>query len=337
MFLFLAFVACSYGQGFDFCYGKFDGLYCNGNYLYNCVSQRTYTYQGCTFCTQTTSTYASCSSGSQNVDFCTGRFDGSYCNGNNLIYYCSGQRTTTYQTCSYCSQLSNTATCTSYQVPTSYCSTKVNGWSCYSAFGSSIYTSVWCDNKNILQQQTCGSGFSSCDSFSGRCTGNGGVGSTSTTATCSPNCNFGCNFDGSCKQAPYCGLTQVVNANSAPFCSSYVSGRVIDSKLSIPVQDQNANSLDSLLLDWKNTSYSPSCSTSIKQFSCESNFLKCTEKQSQYTSCQVSCQSALNCMQTENSGAIPPINCISQCTSSANIISVISSMILLICLFVILV
>lgn len=269
----------------------------------------------------------------QYVDFCYGKYDGTYCNGY-FLYQCFGQRTVTYQQCTFCTQSSPYAgTCSSYQVPATYCSTKVNGWSCYAPFGSSIYTSVWCDNRNILQQQVCGSGFSSCDSFSGRCTGSTGSTIGSTTQTCSPSCSFGCNFDGSCKQAPYCGLTQLVNPNSAPFCASYVSGRTIDSKLSVPLQDQNANTLNSLLSTFGNVTYSSSCLTFMKQFTCESNFLNCAEKQSKFASCQVVCQNACKCMQTENSGAVSPINCITSC-SSASFLTVVSSMMLLLFLAV---
>lgn len=287
MFLILALLNCVNSQYPEFCYGRFDGTYCNGNYLFTCVRQQTYTYQACTFCTQTTSTQA---------------------------------------------------TCSSYQVPQSYCSTRVNGWSCYSSFGSSIYTSVWCDNNVVLQQQVCGSGFSSCDSFSGRCTSTGNGGSNGGQTTCSPSCTNGCNYDGSCKLPSFCSVTQVVNGNSAPFCSTYISGRSVDSKLSIPLQDQNANKQNTMLANWRNISYSSGCLNYMKQFSCESNFLNCLEKQSKYTSCQVVCQNVYSCMQSESLNDINsqiaqlPLDCISQCSSST-IVSITSQLLLLLALF----
>ena len=163
----------------------------------------------------------------QTIDFCQGRYDGTYCSGigGPYLYYCQFGRTTNVQACTYCTQTSlYVATCSNFgvpgpaiNVPSNYCSTKTNGWSCYSAIGSSIYVSVRCDSRIVIQQQTCAG---SCDFYSGICSTN--IGTTApTTAPCPLTCTYGCNYGTViCKPPPFCAQTKILSSTDAPFCGT---------------------------------------------------------------------------------------------------------------------
>lgn len=250
-------------------------------------------------------------------DPCIGRLDGtSFCYGN-YVNYCQYGRTASTQLCTYCSQTTaTTASCTSYQVPTSYCSGRFNGWSCYSPFGSSIYTSVRCDNNIVVQQQTCPG---SCSFGTGLCSG------STTTSTCSPSCQYGCSFSGACNPAPYCAQTQVVSPTSASFCGSLVGGRSIDNKLSVYSQDKDAKSFNDFLTTYLNVSYSSTCLTTITKFTCEDKFLNCNEKSITYQTCRAMCDDAFVCMSNALTSAgitaQAPINCKAECSSASQMVA----------------
>ncbi len=257
-------------------------------------------------------------------DPCIGRLDGtSFCYGN-YVNYCQYGRTASTQLCTYCSQTSaTTASCTSYQVPSSYCSSKLNGWSCYSPFGSSIYTSVRCDNGVVVQQQTCPG---SCSFGTGLCSGSG------TSSTCSPSCQYGCSsLTGACNQPAFCQKTQTVTPSSAAFCGSTVGSRTIDYQLSVYSQDKDAKSYNDFLSTYFNVTYSSTCLTTISKFTCEDKFLNCNEKGITYQTCRAVCGDAYTCMSNALASAgitvKAPINCKAEC-SSANQIMVYAALIL---------
>jgi len=248
------------------------------------------------------------------VDFCYSKFDGSYC-FNSFLVYCSFGRTSSSQACTYCAQTTpTTASCTSYQVPSSYCASKLNGWSCYSPFGSSIYTSVRCDNGIVVQQQTCPG---SCSFGSGLCSGSG------TTSTCSPSCQYGCSFTGACNLPNFCQKTQTVVTSNAAFCGAIVGPRNIDYQLSVYSQDKDAKSYNDFLATYLNVSYSSSCLTTITKFTCEDKFLNCNEKGITYQTCRAICDDAFTCMSNAltNAGIATqaPINCKVECSSAHRI------------------
>jgi hypothetical protein len=251
------------------------------------------------------------------VDWCYYKADGSYCY-NSYVVYCSFGRTTSSVACTYCSQTGlTTASCTSYQVPTSYCQSKLNGYSCYQPFGSSIYTSVRCDNGVVVQQQTCSG---QCDFVSGFCSGSGG-----TTSTCSPSCQYGCTLSGTCKLPTFCQKTQTVSPSSAAFCGAIVGSRSIDYQLSVYSQDKDAKSYNDFLSAYLNVSYPSTCLTTITKFTCEDKFLNCNEKGITYQTCRAMCDDAFTCMSNALTSAgitsPAPINCKVECSSANQIVA----------------
>ena len=249
-------------------------------------------------------------------DFCYGRIDGTYCY-NSYVVYCSFGRTTSTQQCNYCTQTSvTTASCSSYQVPSNYCSSKLNGWSCYSPFGSSIYTSVRCDNGVVIQQQMCPG---SCSFGTGLCSG-----SSSGTTTCSPSCQYGCTYTGACKLPNFCQKTQTVVTSNAAFRGSIIGPRTIDYQLSVYSQDRDAKTFNDFLTTYFNVSYSPTCLATITKFTCEDKFLNCNEKSITYQTCRALCDDVYTCMSSalSNSGVTvsAPINCKAECSSATSIL-----------------
>lgn len=254
------------------------------------------------------------------VDFCSGKLDGSYCFGN-FIYTCQFGRTATVKSCSACVQNSVfDAACSSYIVPPNYCTVRYSGLYCYRPFGSSIETSIKCDlNKNI-QQQTCLSG---CDISTGQCIS---TINTGTPAQCSSDCRYGCTFSGACKLPPFCTTTKSIDRNYSPFCQPFVSSNTIDSQLNTYSQDSDARTLFNTLYLWPNVSYPDSCTNTLARFACENKFLNCNEKGTKYQTCQTLCQDTLNCMTTNvddnMTNTIPQIDCRKECGSFGTLLKV---------------
>jgi len=292
------FATVSFGQS-NFCFNRLSGSYCSGNILYTCQNSQVIGSQQCfSTCITHSSNSASCSGGVNN--FCQSRFDGTYCSGTNIVT-CQNHQTLGNQPCiggSQCIQSTSTAArCTSNQVPASFCQTRINGWHCYRQFGSSIEMSVRCDNHQLFQQQVCPD---DCDSFSGQCKSSSGGGTSGGgTVQCPSSCQWGCNYGTStCKPAPYCGQTKIVNANEASFCGSLVGGRQIDHTGSVFALDQNAENLYVTLSAWSNVNYDTQCLEKMKRFACESEFKNCAENGA-FGTCNTVCADTDSCMNAQ--------------------------------------
>jgi len=265
------------------------------------------------------------------VDFCAGKNDGSYCAKNNVAYTCTFGRTTGAQVCSFCIQSSTyEASCSSYLIPTNFCTLRVSGFYCYRPIGSSIETSVQCDYQKVFKQITC-PGF--CDSTTGQCRPVLSIGMT--PAPCSSSCKYGCTVLGECSQPPFCSDNKVVDTTITPFCGSFLQDRKIGTQVSTFAQDNDARTQVSILSTWNNATIPASCMASIKQFTCESKFLNCDERAS-YKTCNRLCQDTVKCMEaamsTASTGVISPINCKAEC-SSASFVTAIGSVLVLAMLF----
>ena len=249
------------------------------------------------------------------TDPCAGKLDGTYCL-NNFAYTCAFGRMTAVQTCTYCIQsTAYTASCSSYIVPTDFCSLRISGFYCYRPIGSSIQTSIQCDYQQIFQQNTCAG---DCDVNTGQCAATTAVGTT--PAPCSISCKYGCTIYGDCKTAPFCSDSTQLDITDTPFCSAYLTPRNVASQLNLYAQDSDARGQFKTISTWGNITYSDSCQTSMKRFICESKFKNCAEK-SGYQTCKTTCQNTIKCMETElstvTSGIISPINCKLECNSAS--------------------
>jgi len=269
----------------------------------------------------------------QTPDPCAGKLDGTYCL-NNFAYTCGFGKMTGVQTCTYCIQsTAYTASCSSYLVPTDFCTLRISGYYCYRPIGSSIQTSIQCDFQQIFQQFTCPG---DCDGNTGQCSATTAVGTT--PAPCSATCKYGCTIYGDCKTAPFCSDSTPVDTTETPFCASILGTRNIASQLNAFAQDKDARSQFKSISTWGNITYSSDCQSKMKQFICESKFKNCAERTAGYTTCKTTCQSVIKCMENDlsslTSGIISPINCKLEC-SSANWLSAFSfGMILILSLII---
>jgi len=231
-----------------------------------------------------------------------------------FLYMCQLGKTSSIQNCNFCTQSApHYASCSNFQVPPNFCTNSKSGWYCYSAFGTTVQTSVRCEAQKIYQQNVCPG---ICDDYSGECK----TGTKSVSTDCPSICTYGCTFPGVCNYPPFCTKTKTFDSANASFCGSLVNGRSIENQLSVVAQDNDAHSWYNHLSVWAGTTYPTDCLSKISNLACEKKFLNCAEKNSNYNTCQNLCQATISCMQSQLTTAgisvAIPINCNVECSSA---------------------
>lgn len=138
------------------CSGKADGAWCNGDDLMQCKGGNVASSKNCSNgCQQNPAGTADvCKSATVPTNFCTGKSDGAFCDGNTLRQ-CKGNQVSGSQDCANGCQQNASGTpdvCKSATVPTTFCSGKSDGAFCD---GAALKT---CQGGKVAGESACKAG-----------------------------------------------------------------------------------------------------------------------------------------------------------------------------------
>ena len=155
----------------DFCNGKQNGLWCDGNNLDNCQGNKIASSQACANGCQSNppGVADACKAGS---GFCSGKMNGLWCNGNDLVN-CSNGNTSSSQSCPNGCQSNPSGVADACKAASGPCSGKADGAWCS---GSDL---LQCKGGSVSSSQSCPNGCQSnsagvadaCKAASGPCSG----------------------------------------------------------------------------------------------------------------------------------------------------------------------